>query len=86
MIRHLNNNIASLFNFSDIVAVYWINFTTLRADGSIPDDIPDDIHDENADGDENADRTKKILFEFDTFSPDQQISSLCATLKRLGSL
>ena len=31
-------------------------------------------------------RIKEILFEFDKFSPDQQISSLCATLERLGFL
>ena len=35
---------------------------------------------------EKFNRIKEILSEFDTFTPDEQITSLCATLERLGSL
>ena len=35
---------------------------------------------------EKFNRIKEILSEFDTFTTDEQITSLCATLERLGSL
>ena len=35
---------------------------------------------------EKFNRIKEILSEFDTFTADEQITSLCATLERLGSL
>ena len=39
-----------------------------------------------ADNIQKYDKINEILSEFDCFSPDQQISSLSATLERLGSL
>ena len=39
-----------------------------------------------ADKIQKYDKINEILSEFDCLSPDQQISSLCATLERLGSL
>ena len=35
---------------------------------------------------EKFDKINEILSEFDTLQPDLQISSLCSTLERLGSL